>query len=101
MKIKNLLFLFFLFFFFPLTSFANPKQGKITADLSVIQNQFDHVIIKMSGHLGLDDQTTTVDTVKANGGKFEYRFSVPETRMVSFTLLKKKYGSDSHWNKRH
>lgn len=88
MKIKNLLFLFFLFLFFSLPSFANPKQGKITADLSVIQNRFDHVIIKMRGHLQLSDEATTIDTVKSNGGKFEYRFSVPETRMVSFTLLK-------------
>jgi len=87
MKTKTLLLLLILFPIFSFKSYAQ-KQGKITADLSNIKNSFDHVIIKMEGFSEFGDTITTIDTIQAKGGKFEYRFSVPETRMTTFELLK-------------
>ena len=88
MKIKNLLLLITLL---PLFSFKNiqyQKEGKISADLSCYKDQFDHVIIKMVGFEEFGDTITTLDTVIAKEGKFEFRFHVPETRLSTFILKK-------------
>lgn len=74
--------------FFSFKSFANKKEGKITADLSTIKKYFDHVIIKMTGFAEFGDSVITIDTIQAIEGKFEYSFSVPGTRMTVITLLK-------------
>ncbi|HSD08060.1 thioredoxin-like domain-containing protein [Flavobacterium sp.] len=88
MKIKILLLLPILLPVFTFQSLAYDKKGKITGDLPNLKNQFDNVVITMRGFEEFGDAITTVDTVQAKGGKFEYHFSVPGTRMVSFTLLK-------------
>ncbi|KAF2330875.1 MULTISPECIES: TlpA family protein disulfide reductase [Flavobacterium] len=88
MKIKNIVILILILPFFSFKSFANKREGKITADLSPIKNYFDHVVIKMTGYAEFGDSVETIDTIKAIGGKFEYHFSVPETRMTTIVLLK-------------
>lgn len=88
MKIKNLLVLIILLPLFSFKNFLLHKEGKISADLSCYKDQFDHVIIKMVGFEEFGDSITTLDTLIANEGKFEYRFHVPETRLATFMLLK-------------
>jgi len=88
MKIKNLLILIILLPLFSFKIFLQQKEGKISADLSCYKDQFDHVIIKMVGFEEFGDSITTIDTVTANEGKFEYRFHVPETRLATCILLK-------------
>jgi hypothetical protein len=88
MKIKNLLILIILLPLFSFNYSLHQKEGKISADLSCYKDQFDHVIIKMVGFEEFGDTITTLDTVIAEEGKFEYRFNVPETRLATFTLFK-------------
>jgi len=88
MKIKNLLILIILLPLFSFKNFLKQKEGKISADLSCYKDQFDHVIIKMVGFEEFGDSITTLDTVIAKEGKFEFRFHVPETRLATFILLK-------------
>ena len=75
---------------FSYKSNLHQKDGKITADFSSIKNQFDQVIIKMDGFAEFGDTLSTLDTVNAIEGKFEYHFKVPEKRLAIFTLLKNK-----------
>lgn len=88
MKIKNLLILIILLPLFSFNYLLHQKDGKISADLSCYKDQFDHVIIKMVAFEEFGDSITTLDTVIAKEGKFEYRFHVPETRLATFTLFK-------------
>lgn len=88
MKIKNLLILIILLPLFSFNYLLHQKEGKISADLSCYKDQFDHVIIKMVGFEEFGDTITTLDTVIAEEGKFEYRFNVPETRLATFILFK-------------
>lgn len=87
MKIKNLLILIILLPLFSFNYLLHQKEGKISADLSCYKDQFDHVIIKMVGFEEFGDSITTLDTVIAKEGRFEYRFHVPETRLATFMLL--------------
>ncbi len=78
----------FVMLLFCLTSFGKEKEGKITFDLSPIKNQFDRVVITIRGIEELGDTLKIVDTLKVVEGKFVYHFSVSETKLASFDLLK-------------
>lgn len=66
------------------------KEGVITGDLHLLKDDFDAVVINMRGYEMLGDSMKTSDTVKVMNGKFTYKFTIPEIRVVDFMLLKNK-----------